>query len=364
MILCFSGISRDSEKIIKQQRSQAENKNDSNLIEVKRLCQNLKTTLIDGDLNKFYEVMKKSWDAKKRTAGQVSNSNIDKIFDIAIKNGALSGKVSGAGGGGFIIFFTPPEKKHIIESALIDFGIKIFKFSFTNSGAGWSPTKEQSINKNKGFFMNTFPPASKINSLNYSKLVLRFPTLKKSENSIIEATNILIETFSRGSKLLTCGNGGSSADAEHICGELVKSFKKNRPIKCERLMKELPELHKKLEYGLPAFSLGVSHSFISAFINDVDESTVFAQQVLAHGKEGDTLLGITTSGNSENVINAFKVAKYLGMKTICLTGKDGGISREFSDLQIIAPALETHEVQELHLPIYHAICLEIENALF
>ena len=204
-------------------------------------------------------------------------------------------------------------------------------------------------------------------------LIERYPVLKECEESIIKAYDILEECFATGHKLLIAGNGGSNADAEHIVGELMKSFK--LPRKCskefaDRLKAIDPvrgeELAEKLQGGLPSIALGGHQSLNTAFINDVPNSGLltFAQQVYGYGKEGDVLLGISTSGNSKNVMNAVVVAKAIGLKTIGLTGKDGGELVNYSNVSIIVPSNETYIIQELHLPVYHCLCLMLEERFF
>ena len=204
-------------------------------------------------------------------------------------------------------------------------------------------------------------------------LIERYPVLKECEETIIKAYDILEECFSTGHKLLIAGNGGSNADAEHIVGELMKGFKLTR--KCSKefadKLKSIDtvrgeELSNKLQGGLPAIALGGHQCLNTAFINDVPNSGLltFAQQVYGYGKEGDVLLGISTSGNSKSIMNAVVVAKALGMRVISLTGKDGGELKNVSDVSIIAPSSETYMIQELHLPIYHCLCLMLEERFF
>lgn len=187
----------------------------------------------------------------------------------------------------------------------------------------------------------------------------------------MEAFGLARDTFRRGGKLLVCGNGGSAADSEHIVGELMKGFLLRREISEDQrsaLVSAYPDsgeyLAEGLQGALPAISL-VSHSaLIHAYANDVAADMVFAQQVWGYGQEEDTLLGITTSGNSANVVNAVKVARVMGLHTIGLTGKDGGRLAELCDVMICAPAIATQVVQEYHLPIYHALCAMLEMEFF
>ncbi len=196
-------------------------------------------------------------------------------------------------------------------------------------------------------------------------LILRYPALSVCKNAIIQAIEILSISFKNSGKLLLCGNGGSAADCEHIVGELMKGFKKRRPLSKE-LTEQLDDknLASHLQYGLPAISL-VSHTALStAFSNDQMPEAVFAQQVLGYGKKGDVLLCISTSGDSPNCVNAAKVAKILDMKVVTLTGSKDCKLTPFSDCLIQAPSQNTYQVQEFHLPIYHTICLILEEEFF
>jgi D-sedoheptulose 7-phosphate isomerase len=195
-------------------------------------------------------------------------------------------------------------------------------------------------------------------------LCQRIPDLEVCRNSIRQATELLIEAFSGGSKLLLCGNGGSAADCEHIAGELIKRFSASRPLPSELANRLGTELAQNLHGGLPALSLPSMIGFHTAFANDDDPAFAFAQQVIAFGKPGDILLAISTSGNSQNLVHAVTTAKAVGLKTIALTGDSGGKLAPLCDLTIHAPASDTPRVQEFHLPIYHSICTVVENTLF
>ena len=195
-------------------------------------------------------------------------------------------------------------------------------------------------------------------------LCQRLPSLENCQDSIQQATDLLIQSFQQGNKLLLCGNGGSAADCEHIAGELIKRFSAPRPLPSELSGLLGAELAQNLHGGLPALSLPSMIGFHTAFTNDDDPAYAFAQQVIAFGKTGDVLLAISTSGNSQNLIHAVHTAKALGLKTIALTGENGGKLAPLCDLAILAPASDTPRVQELHLPIYHSICTVVENTLF
>lgn len=203
------------------------------------------------------------------------------------------------------------------------------------------------------------------------ELVNRYENLKTIVPDIRNAYEMIRDAYKNGNKLLIAGNGGSCADSEHIVGELMKGFVKKRPVSEDLIRKMIeadPEmgekLSKKLQQGLPAISLTGHPSLSTAFANDVDPDMVFAEQLVGYGKPGDVFLGITTSGNSKNVLFATVVARAKGMKVIGLTGRDGGELKRVSDVAIVVPETETYQIQELHLPVYHAICLMLEEYFF
>ena len=204
--------------------------------------------------------------------------------------------------------------------------------------------------------------------LNY--LVKRYPVLADCKDAIISTFNCLKASFSCGGKLLICGNGGSASDAEHISGELMKGFLRKRPLSLERQTQfqamGLPrsEWLGYLEGALPCIPLTVNNSLASAIINDLGGDLVFAQQVLGYGRPNDVLWAISTSGNSANVVKAAWVAKGLGLRTIGLTGASGGELVAICEITIQVPAKRVHQIQELHLPVYHTICAMLEDEFF
>lgn len=211
------------------------------------------------------------------------------------------------------------------------------------------------------------------NSLNLyiDELIFRYPLLASVRKNI-EATYILLENcYKNKNKILIAGNGGSAADAEHIVGELMKGFKKKRNLSDEFVnqLKDIEydrgkNLAQNLEMPLRAMALVTHEALSTAFSNDVDGKYVFAQQLFGYGDEGDIFLGISTSGNSENIINAAIVAKAKKMVVIGMTGECGGELKKFSDVIINVPENETYRIQELHLPIYHCLCLMLERRFF
>ena len=198
----------------------------------------------------------------------------------------------------------------------------------------------------------------------FNELYVRYPRLKGCEGEIAKAFEILLASFRNGGKVLTCGNGGSAADAEHIVGELLKKFRRPRAIDGAVAAKLPAELVAKLEGALPAVSLVSMSGILTAFANDVAWETAFAQQVYGLGAAGDVLIALSTSGNSANCVNAALVAQAKGLKVIALTGAAGGRLGELADAAIRVPETETYRIQELHLPVYHALCEALEEALF
>ena len=204
-----------------------------------------------------------------------------------------------------------------------------------------------------------------------AQLIERYPVLASVENEIRTAYQVLERAYTNHKKLLVGGNGGSCADAEHIVGELMKGFVKKREIPekmQERLLGLDQELGKHLANGLQsslrAIAITGHAGFSTAFANDVDPEMTYAQQVNGYGDEGDVLLAISTSGNSKNLIYAALTARAKDMPVVLLSGKDGGKLRAIADVSIVVPNQETYQIQELHLPIYHALCLQLEDKFF
>lgn len=202
-------------------------------------------------------------------------------------------------------------------------------------------------------------------------LIERYPVLKVCEQSIIDAYLVMEECYVNDGKLLIAGNGGSAADSEHIAGELMKRFKTPRPVTAEfaEKLKSIDpvrgeNLAHNLERGLMAIPLVAHEALSTAYINDVDGLGVFAQQLFGFGRPGDVFLGISTSGNSKNVMSATVVARAIGLKVIGLTGANGGELAEVADVVIKVPETETYMIQELHLPVYHCLCLMLEDRFF
>ena len=203
------------------------------------------------------------------------------------------------------------------------------------------------------------------------ELLDRYPSLIEQRESIIGVYNVLEESYANGGKLLVAGNGGSAADSEHIVGELMKAFIKPRKLD-ESLQNKLKSIDDKLgqvladnlQGALPAIAVTGHVGLSTAYLNDCNPLLSFAQQVNGYGNAGDVFFGISTSGNSENILYALVTAKAKGMKTVGLSGRDGGKMRELCDAIIIAPETETFKIQELHLPIYHALCLMLEARFF
>lgn len=203
------------------------------------------------------------------------------------------------------------------------------------------------------------------------QLIERYPALEVCRGDLLQAVEVICESYRQGHKLLVCGNGGSAADAEHIVGELMKGFLLKREIDdamYARMKRVCPAeadyLRDNLQGALPAVSLVDEIGLNTAFANDQAPDLSFAQQVLGMGNSGDVLLGISTSGNSANVIYAVQMARVKGVKSIVLTGRSGGKLKPLADVAICVPDDATYRIQEYHLPVYHMLCIAIENEFF
>lgn len=202
------------------------------------------------------------------------------------------------------------------------------------------------------------------------ELIARYPILEGNKADLLKALSILVECHLNGNKILICGNGGSAADSEHISGELVKGFMLARHIsdgdtdKFNKLGEDGITLSKNLQQGIRAIPLPSYSAGMTAYMNDMEPNFVYAQLTYALGQNGDVLIPISTSGNSKNTYFAALVAKVIGMKTIALSGSTGGKLNDICDVCIKVPEKETFKVQELHLPVYHTLCLALESELF
>lgn len=211
----------------------------------------------------------------------------------------------------------------------------------------------------------------------------RRKNLESIKYDIVRAFETLRDCYTARNKVLICGNGGSAADSSHITGELMKGFVKKRPIddKLEKNLlkaiedfydknndftsdKKLKEMKEYLEQGLPTIDLTSFVGLNTAYSNDKNADYVFANGVLGLGNLNDVLIAISTSGNSKNVLNAALVAKAKGMKVIALSGREGGLLKDIADVSVVVPADDTYLIQEDHIAIYHAICLDLEDAFF
>ena len=194
-----------------------------------------------------------------------------------------------------------------------------------------------------------------------NELISRYNVLEECREDIIKARDAIIKCYENGGKMLICGNGGSCADSDHIVGELMKGFLLKREIDDPRLPSHICE---KLQAALPAISLPSQSAALTAFMNDVDPSLVYAQLLYGYARPNDLFLGLSTSGNSQNVVNAATVAKAVGITTVAMTGTRESKLSEISDVTIRVPECETFKIQELHLPIYHYLCASVEEHFF
>lgn len=203
------------------------------------------------------------------------------------------------------------------------------------------------------------------------QLIARHPALAECGESVETMIAMAEQTYEQGGTLFVCGNGGSAADAEHICGELLKGFLLKRPVPAAvsdefetRFGAEGRDVASKLQGGLPAVSLLSHPAFLSAFANDVDPGLMFAQQLWALGRSGDLLVAISTGGGASNVRKALMAARVKGIRTVLLTGNRHGCCEEYADCVVAVPEAETFKIQELHLPVYHAFCVAVEERFF
>jgi len=202
-------------------------------------------------------------------------------------------------------------------------------------------------------------------------LLTRHPQFASVENEVLKAADCLIRCYENGGKVLICGNGGSCSDSDHIVGELMKGFEHKRPL-AESLQSQLKKigdergsyLAEKLQQGLPAISLTAHSALITAIANDTDANLIFAQQVVGYGNAGDVLIAISSSGNSQNLLDAILTAKAKNLSVIGLTGETGGKMKSICDILINVPGKRTAFVQEFQMSVYHTLCMMIENHFF
>ncbi|HRR33085.1 MAG TPA: SIS domain-containing protein [Kiritimatiellia bacterium] len=200
-------------------------------------------------------------------------------------------------------------------------------------------------------------------------LFRRYPCLAPFADRLSAATEAIVGCHANNGLVLLCGNGGSAADASHIAGELLKGFLNRRPPspgQADLLVREMGDAHlaAKLQRGVRAVNLCEASSIITATANDLGPELIFAQQVFALGRPGDILIGLSTSGNAENVTRAMQTARAVGLTTIGFTGARPGRMDAFCDLLFKVPETETYRIQELHLPLYHALCAQVEAVCF
>ena len=196
------------------------------------------------------------------------------------------------------------------------------------------------------------------------KLIVRYPEVSACREPLEQAIAAIVSMYRDGGTLLVCGNGGSAADCEHICGELLKGFLSHRPLSESEKALLRPEIADRLQGGIKAIPLPSLTAAMTAFGNDVSSDLAFAQLVWVLGEPKGVFLGISTSGNAKNVCAAAEAARAKGMTTIAMTGQHGGALAQLCDIAVKAPRTETYQIQELQLPIYHALCAEAEAQIF
>ena len=203
-----------------------------------------------------------------------------------------------------------------------------------------------------------------------TELFERYPCLCACEKDIDAARELICETYRRGGTVYVCGNGGSCSDSDHIVGELMKGFLLRRELqaadtaKFAEMFEDGAEFAANLQGALPAVSLTAQTAILSAFANDVEPDMVYAQLVYGYARENDLVIGLSTSGNSKNVVNAVKAAKFRGAKTLSMTGMKESKLSAMSDVTVRVPETETFKIQELHLPVYHYLCAAVEEEFF
>ncbi len=203
------------------------------------------------------------------------------------------------------------------------------------------------------------------------QLLVRYPVLAPIRAGMESVIAELITSLEKGGTFFVCGNGGSGSDADHIAGELLKGFLSKRELNEEekaefeqRFGAEGRALSEELQHGLRCISLLSHPGFTTAFSNDVNPVLIYAQQLYALGRAGDVVMGISTSGNAENIRRAFMVARTIGIRTVLLTGAVPGRCVPYADVVLGVPEKETFKIQELHLPFYHMLCMELERHFF
>lgn len=265
-------------------------------------------------------------------ADGITNPRIDEVYYEARRAGTLGGKISGAGGGGFMFFFCDPRRRFAVQSCLLQLNAQLVNFSFVKEG----------VRDMDGFLIDRTSEATVISVLD--EHITLVAGLRRLVPTIREAAALVAASLAGGGKVLLCGNGGSAADAQHVAGELVGRFlKERRP--------------------LPALALHANTSVLSAIGNDYGFEEIFARQVAAHGCEGDVLVAISTSGNSPNILRAAVAASGSGLKVIGMTGEGGGELKELCDLCLCVPSGSTPRIQEMHILIGHIIAQLVEEAL-
>lgn len=346
LLMFFTGFSRIASNIAAEQIKQTPAK----AAELKAMTEILEEAIEvlnagPERLAEFGKLLHETWKIKKGLTNLISNSEIDAIYEVGIEAGAIGGKLCGAGGGGFMVFFAPPEAHARIKERLKNLLYVPFRFETSGSQILFSDPQEPFPEpmpglfiKNKNLLISRAIKDSieaKEDSLENNQFL---PTIEKI---VDEMTN----AFRNGKRVFFCGNGGSAADAQHLAAELSGKFYLDRE-------------------PLPAQALHTNTSFLTAVANDYSYEEVFARAVKGEGKEGDVLVGISTSGNSANVVRALETANNLKMITVGLSGQGGGKMKDLCQYLIEVPSADTPRIQESHILIGHIICELVEKNLF
>lgn len=375
LVLCYTGQTRVSGDIISSQVKRyvsREKESVESLDALKEITFDLKAALLKARLDDFGALLHEAWEYKKRLASGITNPAIDELYAAARSAGALGGKILGAGGGGYLLVYCPFDRRHKVAEALEACGGQVVDFDFESSGlTTWEiPEPEGEPESSRPEYALAAPrktqrgacagvqdasagSQSRLSAAEEAARQLADSgqvklSMAKGEDlilSVVRMAEEIADTLSRGGKVLTAGNGGSCADAQHFAAELVGKFRLERP-------------------AVPAIALTANTSVLTAVGNDYEFARVFARQVEAFGAPGDVLAVISTSGNSANLIEAARKARERGLKVFGLLGGTGGRLLGNVDAAVVVPSQDTPRIQEAHITLIHVICDIVERRLF
>lgn len=320
------------------------------LDKTKEIALEMKKSLLTGDLMKFGDLLHEAWEQKKKFSPMITNRRINDLYDLARRNGALGGKLTGAGGGGFMLFFCESNTEQIVSNELEKAGAKPVNFVFDFDGLQtWEVSHLTTSNmrtRTSSYYQGTQMSDKIIERLKeHTKSIDSILTNKEIIGKIEALAKKIVESYKRGGKLVIFGNGGSASDAQHIVAELVNKFYLDRPM-------------------LNAIALNVNTSVITAIANDISYDDIFARQIEHLVDNRDVVIGLSTSGKSRNVINALQMARNKGALVAGFTGETGGLVKNYVDILINIPSNDTPRIQEAHITVGHIICELVEAELW